>query len=622
MQWLLSKSSEHRPVAYASVHRLRQAMDAWTETLKNDWGEVRSSLRNACDGHSTAEDEHTRARFIAGLAAGVIAPWLFFLNLLVLAQVMELFVPEGTDPWSVPGIGPIQPLALLLAAIFAVCESLVAIAAKEAVTSWPVRVLAGMVFVMAVAFECYGAWLRGQVMGGFDGGAESGPLSGHTAAVSCLIGFVAPVSEAVASILFFSGVLHPLGFTGLRLPRMLHHWSFLKLYRWRYGTLLDSIWKPFEIVAAEEATDRYVHDLRTVHQQAEALACGASRFRHLFPMIQQHAEGAARVRSGFLGAIRQARSGEALVAPLPPLPTVAMTPPGLRDYENRCERRARDLDHQVREVAQKAHTMVSDQLHQIAARMVESDQGILDQIRAGSTVLPELRQRCERLKAARDTVLTTLAHVLSGEQFQLHDVPSQEASLLSASEILIRLDGQSPQGVDPKLMGREARREQLCQAIGERLMALPEGSPLKNVLAAVEAAEQEGEAARALLAEANEVDLILTPGQFQERTTEIDQEHIRLQDQIRDLQEDLQARAVEARKLYRIQTSPLAKLSRWLHRGGTWVRNVLAGGLDRLQGEIRQGTDREGPVPDPSPVPHCKLAPREGSYAFVEMEEN
>lgn len=573
---------EKRPEAW--MFRVRGQVARWRETLRRDWAGIIQGLNLANLGEPGVDERvrhKARAAFLAGIFGLVSWPLLVLLNLVILGQITELFSPTSGQPWVVPGLGPIEPMALLLAAIVAVAEAIFSIAAWEGENA-PIQMIAGLSWVAAVAFEVYGAWLRGQMLGTLDMGSGAGPLSGHSASVSALIGFVAPAAESVASILAFCGVLKPLGISGLRVPRMIHHVIMLRIYSIRYR-FLDTVWILPEISAQQDAVQRLASDNNELLAEARKASVGAERVlrdavaasegqedatsvdrRAVVDTEKNHAAAAQGVLDRLEAALTTLAGKRILTDPVSAPSTAGQPDDDLDDLRENCRRRVRDLQVQLLEPAVAAHKSDVATLRKLSQHHVgAAATGLPDR-----TAIHRLSERFDALAADRQAVLTALEHALSCDTFSLYDRRSQERNLAIVMDLLVTLDGDKNKAGLGKT-DLSLRREKVRAEIERRIAAaLPAKSPLEQTGRAVESAGKQGDRAHAALALHDHTDVILAAPDYERMITRADECLTVLRHRVDDVIAALRKQETRAVAL-QAETGQWARVRSWLVRAIT-----------------------------------------------------
>jgi len=225
-------------------------------------------------------------------------PFIVFFNCVILAQVMELFVPSSGISIMIPYIGEYEPLSLVLALIIAASEVVFAMAAWL-VPNLGIRIVGITAAVIAIGFEAWGAMIRQQTFGGLEtfNAASSGVLSSQTAGVAAFIGFLAPTAEMLASIIAHHGFVQPLQMVFLRLPRIAVIWVLRGIYLFLFGFLLKPIivLDP-EIVKADEQSQALIETIKDVRHRSRRLREDVTRHQEdITTLIEQKGTVAGRV---------------------------------------------------------------------------------------------------------------------------------------------------------------------------------------------------------------------------------------------------------------------------------------------------------------------------------------
>ena len=211
------------PWSAAFLQRVEATLAHWSDVLARDWAQLLGRVRHISQD---ADGEHNAQRFVLGMLAMLIGPVVVVLNAVILAQILEVFLPGSAEMLTIPYLGDFMPFPFIAAVIIAGVEIIAAVAFWHAPhLAW--RVIAGSVALVAIVAETAGGYIRARVLEGADDLAlagSSGLLGVQTAWVSALLSFLAPMAEMIAGVLFFEGVLAPLGHHGLRVLRIIPLW--------------------------------------------------------------------------------------------------------------------------------------------------------------------------------------------------------------------------------------------------------------------------------------------------------------------------------------------------------------------------------------------------------------
>ena len=447
--WILRRSA----FSHETLRRADEAIKRWDAVLAHDYREITGAVKGAFSAN--------QPRFIGGAIGFIAWPLVVAFNSLVLAQIMELFVPTSGDTFFLPGIGDCQPMAVILALIVALSEAMLAIAAWHH-GNWRIRLLAATGCVAAIGFEMYGGWLRGQIMSGLT--VQEGLLAGHSASVSALIGFVAPTAEMVASVMSYEGVLVSLGLTFLRLPRAALLWCLLRVSRLVLGTSLERTWINLhpQVVETDAKSKAILSSAEVLLKDAKRLATAASEVE---ARAQQQSESSSEavesangsiaseapdeVVQGYRERLQELHQEEALVEPKGPHRWMSRRQ--LREYRRQRRWQMRKIRALVIETEQKAY---EDATHQLEAmQSAQASGGKADnhpswqQLRAQADSLrgQATDYACEgnRLTSQVQEILTNLNLVTGSRALSDFDQHSQEENQRLATLTQNRCQGEN-----------------------------------------------------------------------------------------------------------------------------------------------------------------------------------
>jgi len=447
--WLLRRSAFSRTF----LLRADEALKRWDRILAHDCQEISGTVRGAFSANES--------RFIGGTIGFVAWPLVVVLNSLVLAQIMELFVPTSGDPIFLPGFGECEPMAVVLALIVALCDALLAVAAWHH-SDRRMRLLAFTGCAAAIGFEMYGGWLRSTIMGGLQ--SQDGVLAGHSALVSALIGFIAPTAEMLGSVMSYEGILVSQGLTFMRIPRAALLWGMLRTSRLILGTSLERRWinlNPQVAEAANEshgfltAAERLLQAAWQLTADVDEVATQARQQSKSSSEASESAEGGLaskqpdEVVQAYKERIRQLRQEGAYVKPKGPHRWMSRRQ--LRDYRQQRKWQSRRIRALISQPEQRAH---EDALRELdAIQLARASGGKAGNHRSWQRLRAQadsLRGRatdlaCEstRLASQVQETLTNLNLVMSGRMLDDFDQYSQEENLRLAALIQNRCQGES-----------------------------------------------------------------------------------------------------------------------------------------------------------------------------------
>lgn len=234
-----------------SARRLREVQEAlarWNATLARDCQQFLGSIKGASEGASHV--------FVLGGLALLFWPVVALLNSVILAQILEIYLPPTAETLAIPYIGEYNPLAVVFALIITGIEGIAAIALWH-YQRIAVRIIAGLIAVTTVGFEAFGGYMRARLIEGTDEALASSVniLGSQSAIVSGMISFAAPLAEMIASVFVFEGLLVPIGYQGLRLFRIMALWLAKGFATLIYGPFLREPFLEDAVIAPEEPVE-------------------------------------------------------------------------------------------------------------------------------------------------------------------------------------------------------------------------------------------------------------------------------------------------------------------------------------------------------------------------------
>jgi hypothetical protein len=143
--------------------------------------------------------------FAVGLFATLMWPPILLFQVMILVQVTELFMP-ASETVILPVFGPANRVALVLALVIALVQSVAAVAMTDPEVPRVSRWMAGSCCGMLLVYTCWGSYLVSSVRGagGFIGSA---PLSATLSMMMALTAFAGP---PLCAALAYYGVLKKL----------------------------------------------------------------------------------------------------------------------------------------------------------------------------------------------------------------------------------------------------------------------------------------------------------------------------------------------------------------------------------------------------------------------------
>jgi len=562
------------------VGRVWAVLQALIFKAAADASAIRQGIKDACIGAPVTPPHNAQPIFVVGLFALVVGPFLLALNLVVFAPIIEMFVPAPGEPWFLPGVGPIQPIALILAAVITLVELICAVTVMEAPDLF-LRVPAGIVLAVAVGFECWGGYLRGAI--GDPTGGEAVLAAGNPALVSALLSFLAPSAEAIAGCLAFRGVLQPLAMPAFHLVRLVHH-RITIWYLWkRYSRYFDAIWidpKVQQAVAAAQTTVDEASSLiikgdavwaaaAQLIREASALASGVSNAAAIRD-AREWAKAAESAKNLLTTRLEAARKQLPLAEPLPAMPAPAMNEAAIGQNREKCQARAKALETFVAGAAKAAYDAAEAVVEQLSSPHGAQDGEPWVRLCAEKGALREMVQALHAQKAERAKVFIACRDALAGEQFGQYFPASQEHNLTLVRHAVTDLDGTPPfEGWGSGSKDRVTRLREAVAALEDRLKAdLPETSILVRVCATLKNAEAALEQAEEALAAFETIPAIQARSRFRHCRDGIAQTYAEFTHDVEDTRQALQQCIDEADALLaarRRNGTLWGRLRRWLN---------------------------------------------------------
>jgi hypothetical protein len=234
--------TQRSPLSPAQLQRINATLKKWDAVVERDWSLLLARIKEITTDTSDEQGISKRlALFIMGMLALLIIIPVALMNVVILSQILELFVPGGAETLTIPFLGDFIPIALVFAIMIAGVEAIAAVAIWHAPRK-AMRIFAGVMGVVMVAVEAGGGYMRARLMHGSDDVSRSmmGFLAQQDGVISALFSLAAPLAEMIASVLIFEGVFIPLSYHGLRVFRIIPVNIFRGVGYLLYGPFLQS----------------------------------------------------------------------------------------------------------------------------------------------------------------------------------------------------------------------------------------------------------------------------------------------------------------------------------------------------------------------------------------------
>jgi len=240
------------------LQRVKNSIDSWTVIIKSDLKRLGEAFKELVpdrdDNNSATTDEsqgdnsqkpsngaEERKSVITSSVLGVAALVAWFaiatFNLLVVAQIMDVWYGNETTLISIQWFGEFSPVSILIAVIFAILA-----AAFGFGLHWPskiVRVFCIIFSMIIVAAETLGGYWRGVMLESYDYASSGSALLGNMSPlINALIGFLAPSAEIALSYMILKGIGIAVNFNGLLLVRLIALWLARGILSQYYGHFL------------------------------------------------------------------------------------------------------------------------------------------------------------------------------------------------------------------------------------------------------------------------------------------------------------------------------------------------------------------------------------------------
>jgi hypothetical protein len=407
--------------------------------------------------------------FIAGIIALGILAILSVLDLILLEQILELFLPSGTEPVITP-FGALQPIACAFSVVMVGVMGIAAITVFETRDSrgrrkisaeepafspdeensssvqdssrdgsiLALRLIGGFVFTAGIIFCAWGGFLRAEVGG--DPGI-SPVFANQSPWVNALLSGLCALAEAVTSVLVFKGILEPRG-------SLL--WNRLKL---RIITLFHPrvLTLPFihgTIAVSNDKAEAIAREAAVIEDKARHISAEATK-------LGQHSTPTSN--SGELLALKEKQKAALIdlmedvhdrIAVLKAeMLQISASPSGneipLEKALEQVKKKITDTQVFLNNRMRTALLTYSNQASAIVSLSKPHDSEALARVSAAEEELASLLVKCEAFVDMRARILRELSEMLASEDFAGYSSRSKDASLAKISDIVLLFDGAS-----------------------------------------------------------------------------------------------------------------------------------------------------------------------------------